>query len=63
MELVCCQCGKVKRDGRWVRARRQEGTRASHGFCEECAARFLEQLDQLEAALDARVELAVPLCG
>jgi hypothetical protein len=44
MELICCVCGKLKRQDAWVRAQPREGEPLSHGYCLECAEAFLREL-------------------
>ena len=47
MELICCVCTKVKRNGRWVRETPAAGLPQSHGYCHDCFEAALRELHAL----------------
>jgi hypothetical protein len=49
IEIICCVCGKVKRDGDWVDGQPAAGARLSHGYCHQCTERAMEELRALKA--------------
>lgn len=44
MELICCVCGRVKRDNEWVAEPARRDTLLSHGYCPACKEAFLVEL-------------------
>jgi len=49
MIVQCCQCKKVRKGNRWVKASGSElvGRCVSHGYCPTCAARVFAQIQAL----------------
>lgn len=46
MDIACCICKKVKRDGRWLKVDALEARPESHGYCPECAATLFDEIEQ-----------------
>lgn len=46
MQVQCCVCKRVRREGHWVRLKRAETLRdnVSHGYCPRCASKVLEDI-------------------
>ncbi len=46
MDIACCICKKVKRDGRWQEVETFEARPESHGYCPECAAKLFAEIER-----------------
>ena len=46
MQVQCCVCKRVRKEGRWERLKRREALQGevSHGYCPRCASKVLEEL-------------------
>ncbi|MHC4870922.1 MAG: hypothetical protein ACYTFY_03670 [Planctomycetota bacterium] len=44
MELICCVCGKVKRNNSWVHTEVSEDELLSHGYCLICMEVALKEI-------------------
>ena len=49
MVIQCCQCKKLRKGKRWVKAAGTHlaGQRVSHGYCPTCAAKAFAQIEDL----------------
>ena len=49
MVIQCCQCKKLRKGKRWVKAAgaNMAGRRVSHGYCPTCAAKAFAQIEDL----------------
>jgi hypothetical protein len=49
MTVQCCQCKKVKTNGRWIDASEMLAGRVSHTYCPTCSEALLAEIDQQRA--------------